>query len=341
MKGEPEEDIPFALYQHQTCQSQTDVGGPGTTPSLTPSLNQQQGWDHQIYRPFKEFLPGADDSSSHYDNWMYSTKPVSALPTLLPCPQPFNLYTCNLRPNPLGSALGGPALMPPLPLEHKTSEPILASTDDPKLTAKCLLGKTKAENEPGALDPAVEIAQRNPSPPASHPSPAPTPLNLKLPLRPHPLCPSCPLVLPIKPLSSLETCPFTYGSHYPLLFLPSLATPYPGRADQLMLPEGSCSLGAHFPLKLGPWPTCFSTLPAGMWPTAEAKDESSSSSQCRSTGLDSDTVEGKAARIFSLGPTVLPSPLKKENNTILYKCSICAKNFRQLSNLKAWTSSAS
>ncbi|XP_036602959.1 tissue-resident T-cell transcription regulator protein ZNF683 [Trichosurus vulpecula] len=334
MKGEPEEDTPFALYQHQTCQGQTDVGGPGTTPSLTPSLDQQQGQDDQVYLPFKEFLPGADASDPHCANWMYSTKPVSALPTLLACPQHLNLYTCDLRSNPLGSALGGPTLMPPLLLEHKTSGPILASTDGPKLAAKCLLGKMKTEGEPGALDPAMEIVQRSPSPPVSHPSPAPIPVNMKLPLRPRPLCPSCPLLLSIKPLSSLETCPFTYGPHYPLLFLPSLATPYPGGADQLMLPEGPYSLGAHSPLQLGPWPTCSSPLPAGLWPTAEARGESSSPSQGCSTGLDSEAAAGEAGRILTWGTTLLPYPLKKENGTILYKCNICAKSFRQLSNLK-------
>ncbi|XP_068934529.1 tissue-resident T-cell transcription regulator protein ZNF683 [Petaurus breviceps papuanus] len=333
MREEPEEDIPFALYQHQTCQGQADVGSPGTTPSLTPSLDQQQNQEDEVYQPFKEFLPGAGVSNSHCVNWMYSTKPVSALSTLLACPQHLNLYTCNLRPNPLGSVLGGPTLMPPLPQEHKTSGPVLASTDDPNLIAKCLLGKMKAKNETGALNPAMEIVQRSPSPPVSHPSPAPSSLNVKLPLRPHPLCPSCPLLLPIKPLSSLEN-PFTYGPHYPLLFLPSLATSYPGRADHLMLPDGPYSLGPHSPLQLGPWPIHSSPSSAGLWPTAEARDESSSPSQCCSTGLDSEAVAGKAGRIFTLSTTALPYPLKKENGTILYKCNICAKSFRQLSNLK-------
>ncbi|XP_027720738.1 tissue-resident T-cell transcription regulator protein ZNF683 isoform X2 [Vombatus ursinus] len=320
MKGEPEEDIPFALYQRQTCQGHTDVGDPGTTPSLTPSLDKHQGQSNQVYRPFKDYLSGTDASDSHCTaSWMYATKPVSALPTLLACPQPLNLYTCNLRPNPLDTAPGGPTL------KHR---PILVSTEDPKLTATCLLGKKKAESEPGAPDPAVGIVRRSPTPPVSHPSPAPTPLNMKFPLRPHPLCPACPLLLPIKPLSSsLETCPFAYGPHHPLLFLPSLATPYPGRAGQLMHPDGPYSLGAQSPLHLGPWPTLSSPLPDRLWPPAEARDESPSSSQYCSTGLDS-------GRILTSGTTDLPYLLKKENDANLYKCNTCAKSFRQLSNLK-------
>ncbi|XP_043853326.1 tissue-resident T-cell transcription regulator protein ZNF683 [Dromiciops gliroides] len=328
MKGELEEDFPFALCQHQTCQGQTDVGGPGTALSLTPSLDQQQGQGSQVYWSFKEFLPGAHASNSHCANWTHSPKPASALPTLLACPQHLDLYTCNLKPNPLASALGGQTL------KRKTSGPILGSTADPKTTAKNLLGKKKAEGESGALGPAMEMVQRSPSPPASHPNPAPIPLHMKLPLSPHPLCSSFPLLLPIKPFPSMETCLFAYGPHYPLIFLPSLAAPYPGRADQLMLPDGPYSLGAHSSLQLGLSKTLSSPLPAGLWPTAEARDERSSPLQCFSTGLDSKAIAGKARRMPTLGTTVLPYLLKKENGSILYKCNICDKSFRQLSNLK-------
>ncbi|XP_044524673.1 tissue-resident T-cell transcription regulator protein ZNF683 [Gracilinanus agilis] len=317
MKGNPEEDIPFALYQHQTCQSHTDVGGSSTTPSLSPSLVQQQGQVDQAYWPFKEFLAGTDASTSHCANWMYSTKPASALPTLLASPAHLDFYTCNLKPNPLDAALGGQALIPPFPQEHKTSESNLASTDDPKLTAKHLLGK-KAKSESWSA-----------SPPASHPSPAPIPFNMKFSLNHHPLCPSYPLLLPIKPSSSPKTCFLAYGPHYCPLFLPPLATPYPDWADQLIHPDGPYSLGAHSPSQ-----TMISPSPAGPWAPSEASDESLSPSQCCSTGLDPEAVAGKAGRIPSLDTTARPSLLKKENGRVLYKCNICAKSFRQLSNLK-------
>ncbi|XP_007491427.2 tissue-resident T-cell transcription regulator protein ZNF683 isoform X1 [Monodelphis domestica] len=313
MKGNPEEDIPFALYQHQTCQSHTDVGGSLTTPSLFPSLDQQQGQGDQPCWPFKEFLPRADASASHCDNWMYSTKPTSALPTLLACPPHLDLYTCNLRPNPLDAALG----VPHFPQECKTSESILGSTDDLKLTAKHLLGK-KAESE-----------SRSASLPASHPSPAPIPFNMKFSLNRHPLCPSFPLLLPIKPLSSPKTCFLAYGPHYCPLFLPPLDTLYPDWADQLIHPDGPYSLGAHSPSQ-----TTFSPSPVGLSVPSKARDESLSSSQYCSTELDSEAVAGKAGRIPRLGTTARSSLLKNENGRVLYKCNICAKSFRQLSNLK-------
>ncbi|XP_074161818.1 tissue-resident T-cell transcription regulator protein ZNF683 isoform X2 [Sminthopsis crassicaudata] len=314
MKGEPEEDISFALYQHQTCQDQTDKGL-GTTPSLTPILDQQWSQGNQVYLSFKEFLPGTDAANSHCANWMCSTKPVSALPTLLACPQHLNLHTCSLRPNLMATALG----------EHKSSGSILGSIDDPKFTSDCLAVKKKAESEPHVEDPDMEMIQRSPHSPISHSSPASNPLNIKFPLSPHPPCPSFPLLSPRKPLSSLDTCLFTYP-HYPLLLLPSPATSHPTRAVPVMLPDGPYSLDAHSPLYLAPWQTLSSPLPAGLWPTAEAQNESFSPSQCCSTG--------KAGRIPTLGNTVLPCLLKKENGTILYKCNICAKSFRQRSNFK-------
>ncbi|KAM9031365.1 tissue-resident T-cell transcription regulator protein ZNF683 [Sarcophilus harrisii] len=318
MKGEPEEDISFALYQHQTCQDQTDEG-PGTAPSLTPILDQQWSQGNQVYWSFKEFLPGADASNSHCANWMCSSKPVSALPPLLACPQHLNLHTCSLRPNPMAAALGGQTLIPPFPLEHKSSGSILGSIDDPKFTSECHEVKKKTESEPCALDPAMEMVQRSPHSPISHSSPT---SNMKFPLSPHPPCPSCPLLSPRKPLSSLDTCLFPY----PLLLLPSPATPHPSGAVPVMLPDGPYSLGAHSPLYLAPWQTLSSPFPAGLWPTAEAQNESSSPSQCCSTG--------KTGTVPTVGTTVLPYLLKKENGAILYKCNICAKSFRQRSNFK-------